>query len=140
MAVLQVVEGLTPGQLFRIDGDEAVLGRHPDCDVVLDVGAISRRHARIILDGGDYYVEDLGSRNGTLVNDEVIESPRRLEENDRVKICDLSFTFHRDAPVPESGLRLEDPPTAAALLVDDANSSSILVCRSLSGRSKARPS
>ncbi|MEZ6073384.1 MAG: SpoIIE family protein phosphatase [Pirellulales bacterium] len=126
MAVLQVVEGLTPGQLFRIDGDEAVLGRHPDCDVVLDVGAISRRHARIILDGGDYYVEDLGSRNGTLVNDEVIESPRRLEENDRVKICDLSFTFHRDAPVPESGLRLEDPPTAAALLVDDANSSSIM--------------
>jgi pSer/pThr/pTyr-binding forkhead associated (FHA) protein len=45
-----------------------VIGRLPDCDVVLPDTNVSRRHARIYRDGTDVVVEDLGSTNGTKVN------------------------------------------------------------------------
>ncbi len=95
MAVLQVLKGMTPGQQFPIQGEKAILGRHPDCDIVLDVGAVSRQHAQILVIDSNFYVEDLKSRNGTFVNGEQIRDRHRLEDNDRIKICDLLFTFHR---------------------------------------------
>ena len=98
MALLQVLKGMTPGQQFTLDGDRAILGRHPDCDIVLDVGAVSRQHAQILQIDADFYVEDLKSRNGTFVNGEQIRDRHRLEDNDRIKICDLLFTFHRGKP------------------------------------------
>ena len=67
MALLRAMNGTSAGKLFPL-GDSAVLGRHPDCDVVLDVGAVSRQHARITKSGEDYLVEDLQSRNGTFLN------------------------------------------------------------------------
>ncbi|MBL9122917.1 MAG: SpoIIE family protein phosphatase [Planctomycetaceae bacterium] len=117
MAVLQVLKGLNPGQVFALDGEKMVLGRHPDCDIVLDVGAISRQHAQIIVAGDEYYVEDLHSRNGTLVNGQAIQGRYRLQENDRLKICDLLFTFHRQTPgaPPDDG----QADRGKALMVDD---------------------
>ena len=114
MALLQVLKGLNPGQQFPLEGERTVLGRHPDCDVVLDVGAVSRQHAQIVRDGDDYYAEDLKSRNGTFVNGELISGRRRLADNDRVKICDLLFTFHRQPPTG-STVTLDTP----ALMIDD---------------------
>lgn len=118
MAVLQMLKGLNPGQIFALDGEKLVLGRHPDCDIVLDVGAISRQHAQIVVVGDNYFVEDLHSRNGTLVNGQLIEGRHRLQENDRLKICDLLFTFHLNLP----GSQLQAGGVGArggALLVDD---------------------
>lgn len=105
MAFIQVLKGLNPGQRFAIEGDLVILGRHPDCQIVLDVGAISRQHAQIIHDSGNFFVEDLKSRNGTYVNGRMIEGRALLHENDRLKICDLLFTFH-----------LHNQETAAATL------------------------
>lgn len=118
MAVLQVLKGLNPGQIFPLDGEKMVLGRHPDCDIVLDVGAVSRQHAQIIASGGDYFVEDLHSRNGTLVNGQLIQGRHKLQENDRVKICDLLFTFHSDQPGSTTSQRRR-AEEQEALLVDD---------------------
>src|SRR5689334_5615268 len=98
MAVLQALNGLNAGQLFPIAGKRAVLGRHPDCDIVLDIGAVSRQHAQILLVENDFYVEDLESRNGTFVNGEPIKGRQRLVENDQVRVCDLLFSFHFDSP------------------------------------------
>ena len=95
MAVLRTLKGLEPGKLFEV-GDSAVLGRQPDCDIVLDVGAVSRQHARITRVGQDYYVEDLQSRNGTYLNGNRVEGRQILSENDELKICDLVFAFHDD--------------------------------------------
>ena len=50
MALLRAMNGVNPGKLFPV-GDSAVLGRHPDCGIVLDVGAVSRQHARITKSG-----------------------------------------------------------------------------------------
>ena len=114
MASLQVLKGMTPGLQFPIEADRAILGRHPDCDIVLDVGAVSRQHAQILQIESDFYVEDLKSRNGTFVNGQQIRDRQRLEDNDRIKICDLLFTFHRGHAGPPGGV---DP--AVAEVVDD---------------------
>ncbi len=112
MAVLEVVKGLTPGRKFLVEGQHAVLGRHPDCDVVLDVAAVSRHHAKIIHETGRYFLEDLGSRNGTFINGQMIHGRAALQEGDQVGICDLAFHFHLD----------QDEPTGSImpLLVDDS--------------------
>ncbi len=60
-----------------------VIGRHQDCDLALRDGRISRRHARIRNDGGDYVIEDLESRHGVTVNDERVRE-RRLASGDRI--------------------------------------------------------
>ena len=58
----------TPGGVFALDRESAVLGRHPECDIVLDSGAVSRQHARIQRVDDKFYIEDMQSRNGTYVN------------------------------------------------------------------------
>lgn len=95
MAILRTLKGLNPGQVFPIEGHSAVMGRSPDCDIVLDVGAVSRQHARITNVDGQFYVEDQGSRNGTFLNANLVTSRQLLQENDQLRVCDLVFVFHQ---------------------------------------------
>jgi serine phosphatase RsbU (regulator of sigma subunit)/pSer/pThr/pTyr-binding forkhead associated (FHA) protein len=132
MACLQVLKGLNPGQLFPVDKDRFILGRHPDCDIVLDIGAVSRQHAQIVRENGDYFVEDLHSRNGTIVNGETIAARRRLQDNDRLKICDLLFTFHLGKPGDVASGSLARGSDGPLLLVDeedDEDSSSTIMSK-----------
>src|SRR5262249_25913469 len=71
------------------------LGRNADCHVVINVPAVSREHALIQFVNGQYYIEDLGSRNKTYVNDEQLEPNRRrrLSDQDTIRICDTIFHF-----------------------------------------------
>ena len=101
MAILEVVRGNQSGQQFKLAEELAILGRHPDCDIVLDAGAVSRQHAQVRFDNGEYFIEDLGSRNGTYVNEAKIEGRYKLEDQDRVQICDLDFLFHRFERKPQ---------------------------------------
>ena len=64
------------GETFPLDGDRVTVGRRPDSDVFLDDVTVSRDHAVIVRRGGDYYLDDCGSLNGTYVNRERIESHR----------------------------------------------------------------
>ena len=123
MAVLQVLKGKTPGQLFPLDRECSVLGRHPECDIVLDVGAVSRQHAQILHVGNEYFVEDLDSRNGTYVNGELTHGRRRLENKDRLKVCDLLFTFH-DGNIAELSKEPTLPDASGEMLLDDGGESS----------------
>jgi serine phosphatase RsbU (regulator of sigma subunit) len=111
MAVLELLTGERAGQRFNLGNEPATLGRHPECDIVLDQGAVSRQHAQIKLMDGDYWVEDLHSRNGTFVNSAPVHAPRKLANGDRVKICDLEFSFYRDsrASRPKVADRGTDP-------------------------------
>ncbi|HQU26437.1 MAG TPA: FHA domain-containing protein [Acidimicrobiales bacterium] len=71
----------------RTDVEEVVLiGRSPDCDLsVLDT-YISSRHARVINDDGDLSIEDLGSTNGTYVNQELVRGRVHLAKGDIVQV------------------------------------------------------
>ena len=81
---------------IALGGNEMVIGRHPDCQIIVDEGAISRRHARIYTDQGQHLIEDLQSRNGTFVNNRLIHQPIRLFDGDLIGICDARFIFHID--------------------------------------------
>lgn len=73
------------GETFTID-DELTVGRGAGCAVVLtDDTFVSTVHARVFTRGGEPYVEDLGSTNGTTLNGEAITEPVRLRRGDRVQ-------------------------------------------------------
>src|SRR5260370_35399092 len=114
MAILQVISGDNAGERHALGPAKAILGRHPDCDIVLDSGSVSRQHAEITSLDGEFYIQDLGSRNGTIVNGQAIHAKHKLQDGDRLKICDLSFAFFRDhprdrAPAPRSLPTLAEP-------------------------------
>ena len=94
MAVLRVLNGPNPGELLPLEGASVILGRHPACDIVLESAAVSRQHARILNCDGRFFVEDLHSRNGTLLNGRPVAQRQLLADNDQLGICDLLFAFH----------------------------------------------
>src|SRR5713226_8887350 len=69
MAVLKQVTGDLAGTLVDLKSDVTVIGRLPECDIILATGGVSRRHAEIRKVGTAFFLVDLESRNKTLVND-----------------------------------------------------------------------
>ncbi len=69
-----------------VDGVELRFGRLADCDVVIDHDAVSRHHARVARHGDQVTVEDLGSRNGTMVNGAAVTGLRRLAPGDVIVV------------------------------------------------------
>jgi predicted component of type VI protein secretion system len=84
--ILEIVEG--PGAGKQVPLDNVVdVGREPSLPLHLDEDSqVSRRHARFSAQGGSVAVEDLGSTNGTYVNEQPINSPRTLNAGDKVRI------------------------------------------------------
>ena len=93
MASLKVLQGSDPGRLFDLEGERWVMGRSPECDVVIDVAAVSRRHAILSEEGGTYILQDLGSRNGTYINGQRVIEQAPIRHGDKVLICDMLFEF-----------------------------------------------
>ena len=80
------------GESFPLEGDRMTVGRRPDSDVFLDDVTVSRDHALVVKRGGDFYLDDLGSLNGTYVNRRRIES-HRLADGDELQIGKYKLTF-----------------------------------------------
>ena len=80
----------------RIDVDLAVvIGRSTDCDVILNDTYLSSRHARLANDDGDLTLEDLGSTNGSYVNQELVRGRVQLERGDVVQLGGILFEVVR---------------------------------------------
>src|SRR5262245_38010851 len=99
MAVLIRTRGAHEGKWVHPVGLRCVLGRHPECDIS-DVfegnSGVSRFHAQVELEGGQYYLEDRGSRNGTLLNGERVGRRTRLRSGDRISIAGVELTFSEE--------------------------------------------
>jgi predicted component of type VI protein secretion system len=84
--ILEIVEGSEAGRQLPLDS-VVDIGREPSLALHLDQDTqVSRRHARISVQGGQIVAEDLGSTNGTYVNDQPISSPRALSPGDKVRV------------------------------------------------------
>ena len=94
MPFLTSVDASVVKKQFEILSRPVVIGRHPECDVVIDEVSVSRRHAQIVKENGNFYIEDLSSRNGTMVNNNEIHRKTKLFDGSEIKICDVLFTFH----------------------------------------------
>jgi serine phosphatase RsbU (regulator of sigma subunit) len=99
MASLHILRGANQGQRVPLDGDKIIVGRSPECQVVIPMPSASRQHARIVRVQDRHYVEDLQSRNGTFVNNEQITARTELHHGDRIRICDWIAAF-ADAATP----------------------------------------
>jgi serine phosphatase RsbU (regulator of sigma subunit)/pSer/pThr/pTyr-binding forkhead associated (FHA) protein len=84
----------------KIDKAPIVIGRHPDCEVQVDDGSVSRRHAQIVYIKPHYYLEDLNSRNGSMLNNEFVTGRTRLFDGSEIQICDIVFRFNRSSVSP----------------------------------------
>jgi sigma-B regulation protein RsbU (phosphoserine phosphatase) len=130
MAYLLVTNGDNPQQQFPLDAAQTIIGRHPSCDIVLDLGSVSRQHAQITREGDQYFVEDLGSRNKTYLNGTQVEGRQLLRDQDQLQICEVTFTFRQGALAPsEPVLSGDSAGSTLALMVDDANRHSTIMSR-----------
>ena len=95
-------EGASPGKNIPLNGDHLVIGRDESvCQIVIPHHAVSRKHALITRSDGQFFIEDLKSRNKTFVNSKEVPPPVRqpLKPDDRIKICDFLFRFHDERVV-----------------------------------------
>jgi len=72
---------------------EHILGRDAEASVVLDSPSVSRRHARIVVAASQATLEDLGSKNGTLLNDRSVGTPQPLADGDKLRVGSVGLTF-----------------------------------------------
>ncbi len=86
----------------KIEQAPIVIGRHPDCEVQVDDGSVSRRHAQIVYVKPHYYLEDLNSRNGSMLNNEFVTGRTRLFDGSEIQICDIVFRFTRSSVSPSN--------------------------------------
>ncbi len=92
-AHLVVVQGPDRGRMFPIGQGELVFGRGDDVEGQLNEPSVSQRHAKVICHSGHHMVIDLGSTNGTFVNEERIDGPVQLEHSDSIRIGQTVLTY-----------------------------------------------
>jgi DNA-binding NtrC family response regulator/pSer/pThr/pTyr-binding forkhead associated (FHA) protein len=91
---LLVLDG-DSSSIFNLPRDGRVtIGRAPEVALHIGDRAASRRHAEVVIAGGEAEIVDLGSHNGTLLNDERISGPRALASGDVITIGEVSLVFH----------------------------------------------
>ncbi len=93
--VVERAPGHEPGMIYDLGGD-VVLGRGEQAEIRLSDPFASSSHARVYEQGRILVIEDLGSTNGTYLNEELLDGPRPLHPGDRVRIGDSEFSFEVD--------------------------------------------
>ena len=95
-ASLTLIQGTRNGTgFFPLDSPELIIGRAETAGIPLADPGISRTHARVVREGEDFVVEDLGSTNGTEVNGQLVKR-RRLADGDRIRMGSSTLQFRRE--------------------------------------------
>ncbi len=89
--------GPAQGSVFEVGEAGATLGRLPDNSICLTDGRLSRHHAQIDFRDGAYWISDLASQNGTLVNDRPLTEAPRLQAGDSIELGPTRLTVVLDS-------------------------------------------
>lgn len=93
IAWLIVRKGPRVGQEFGLKRGTSLIGRHPSkCDIVLDDGTVGREHAKLRFEGGRFWIYDLGSKNGTYVNNHKVQK-QMLMDGDQILLGETTLVF-----------------------------------------------
>ena len=79
----------------RLKEGDNLIGKSSRSEIVIDEEEVSEEHAKIIKTGKDYKIIDVGSLNGTYLNDTKVKSPKKIEDQDEVKFANIKFIFKR---------------------------------------------
>jgi predicted component of type VI protein secretion system len=104
--------GPTPGAMYALESDAVTIGRDSSNTIQINDAEISRRHARLIFQGGKYVIEDSGSTNGTHVNGQRIAGPVVLKPGDVVSFGE-QIVLAYEAGDFDPGATLASPRSAA---------------------------
>ena len=129
-ATLELITQKEKKSLWSLEGKNTFkVGRGKNNEVVLPFSWISRQHAMLQREGlGFFNIIDLGSSNGTLVNDRRIYTPTRLNNNDRITIGDSILVFNQEAIEQTSRKNLEDDLEDATVAFLQTELVTILIC------------
>ncbi len=86
-------------KLVSSEKSELRIGRLPECEIFLDEAVVSRRHAKVYLDNRKYYLQDTGSRNGTLLNTKPITQPTELSPGDTISVGSATIVYQHSATI-----------------------------------------
>ncbi len=89
---LVVIYGLDLGRKYNLEKNTVIIGRSSKCDIQVDQESVSRNHAKLINNGEDVVLCDMGSTNGTYINDELVHE-RALSDGNLIKIGRTIFKF-----------------------------------------------
>lgn len=101
---LVVLKGNTRGRAFKIENEEAIIGRRQDCDVRVASAEVSRRHCLLSVEEGVVRIEDLDSVNGTYLNGRRVTSKQVVRPGDRLEVGPICFVVEynlQNSPVDE---------------------------------------
>ena len=73
-----------PDKFYELSAEEMILGRESGVHIQVPDPSVSRRHARLAWHGGQFWIEDLGSSNGTYVNGQRLAGPYPLQRDDQI--------------------------------------------------------
>ena len=107
MAEYQLVMrvGPSPGKTYPLTLNEIIIGRDISCDIVINDAEISRNHCKLVLQGDSYWIEDLGSTNGTHVNDRRVSGQHPLKPGELVRFGDnVTLAFEAVGGDPDATL------------------------------------
>ncbi len=137
---------------FILDGRDVAIGRAPSCDIVLEGDQLaSRRHALLRSRSDGYTVVDLGSSNGTYINDLEIREAVLLHEGDRISIGGHELIYSTSPASPHAslaGVKLADPeaapmsetdPNAVAVIAETAESPAVVAAAAAPAQAESLP-
>ena len=119
---LIVASGKSAGRSIAIKRNKLLIGRAEECDVRPLSEEVSRRHCAGIVGPADAWVQDLGSRNGTLVNGQKIEAKTKLADGDLIRVGSLELKVSCTAPATPKPAGADDD-VSRWLMADDAGTS-----------------
>ncbi len=126
---LQIISGPFTGQLFTLERDVTIIGRNPECDVVLQPKSVSRRHAAIVRKEGGFLLRDMGSTRGTFVNGMKLANPVMLQDGNTLQIGELLLTFSSRLVSIQDGDEEQSTVYAAIDVVNQSSSKNLPVVR-----------
>ena len=121
---LVVAAGVHQGKAIPVPGSQLLIGRDPECNLRPASPAVSKKHCLITVRNGSVFAKDLGSTNGTTLNDQKLDGEKLVEDGDRLKVGPLDFFVQivrpenapDSTPLPETLKPL--PPNVGSRLLD----------------------
>ena len=110
--------GPAPGKIFSLQKTEIAIGREAGSDVYVNDVEVSRKHARLLSQFGDYLLEDLDSTNGTFVNGQRISGQRILKTGDTVFLGENVSLSYEEVDFDPNATQVTQPEPEEAAVID----------------------